>query len=329
MDECRCIGYVYKISNNRDEKIYIGQTVTTANERFEKHCHAAYETLDKHLKNKLYKCMREYGKDAFRVETVESIEADSLIPLWRKLLPQEAYWINYHDSINNGYNTQPGFIYKKDIDSYIKRNLVNRVFTSNVCPWRFSSFYDLALHKYKFHGGDLPLCCGYCTLKDFRCVTKKELKDHISEKHKTNDMQMTEFCNSCDFVTDNNATLRIHITTCHSENWILSNTFERKRKKPDKFLTGLVCKKCQYSSDDHKKISNHVDKNHSLDEIVPIDGTRDEKEPQHVCKWRLCGQVIKEQNHENIRHGEYHPCGFCKMTFLFRCLLEKHIKILN
>lgn len=57
--------FIYKITNNLNNKIYIGQTSRTIAERFLEHINAANKgTLNTHL----CRAMRKYGVENFKVE---------------------------------------------------------------------------------------------------------------------------------------------------------------------------------------------------------------------------------------------------------------------
>ena len=90
------MGYIYKISNSINDKLYIGKTCTTLSNRWSHHI-SDYTKYDWHL----YRAMRKYGIENFSIELVEECEDN-------KLNEQEQYWINYYNSYNNGYNMTLG-----------------------------------------------------------------------------------------------------------------------------------------------------------------------------------------------------------------------------
>lgn len=90
------MGYIYKISNSINDKLYIGKTCTTLSNRWSHHI-SDYTKYDWHL----YRAMRKYGIENFSIELVEECEDN-------KLNEQEQYWINYYNSYNNGYNMTIG-----------------------------------------------------------------------------------------------------------------------------------------------------------------------------------------------------------------------------
>lgn len=98
MQEIKNIGYIYKITNLVNGKIYIGQTKQTLNERWREH-----KVHSKTLNYSLYKVMRKYGIDNFKFEEIEKCEIE-------KLNEREIFWISFYDSFNKkkGYNLTRG-----------------------------------------------------------------------------------------------------------------------------------------------------------------------------------------------------------------------------
>ena len=91
------MGYIYKITNKMNNKIYIGQTNRTIEIRWKEHC--------RHLNKNMPICraIKKYGKSNFLVEELEECPNN-------KLDEREQYWIKYFDSFNkeNGYNATFG-----------------------------------------------------------------------------------------------------------------------------------------------------------------------------------------------------------------------------
>lgn len=92
------MAYIYKIVNDVNGKVYIGQTVNIE-KRWYKHCYLASSGLDRHL----YNAMRKYGIDSFHIEVIEECSED-------KLNERERYWIHQYNSTNknHGYNKSFG-----------------------------------------------------------------------------------------------------------------------------------------------------------------------------------------------------------------------------
>lgn len=92
------MGYIYKITNLQNNKIYIGKTTTCIQERFSKHIYEANTPNTKGYMFILHKAFRKYGINNFNIEQIEEID-NSL------LSDREIYWINFYNSMMpNGYN---------------------------------------------------------------------------------------------------------------------------------------------------------------------------------------------------------------------------------
>lgn len=109
-------GSIYIIRNNINDKVYVGQTTRTVEERFKNHLKPS--VCKQRGTYKLYNAINKYGKENFYVEMLESN-----IPV-NELDDKEIYYIEYFDSCDNGYNTTYGGnvrrIYKwEDIDRII------------------------------------------------------------------------------------------------------------------------------------------------------------------------------------------------------------------
>ena len=90
------MGFIYKISNTINDKVYIGQTTLSIEERWQEH----FKKINKG-KETIYKAIRKYGFLNFYIEKIEECE-NSL------LNDREIYWIKYYDSYKNGYNETLG-----------------------------------------------------------------------------------------------------------------------------------------------------------------------------------------------------------------------------
>lgn len=96
-------GFIYKISNNINEKVFIGYGTTSLAQ-----VRAIHRTNLKHghnPENRLYEAMREFGYAAFTYEGIETVDItvnkDELLERYRQ-------WMSHYDSIDNGYNEKRG-----------------------------------------------------------------------------------------------------------------------------------------------------------------------------------------------------------------------------
>lgn len=87
-------GFIYKITNKVNGKVYIGQTRYTVEFRWRQHIHKKDNT---HFHN----AIRKYGVDNFIVETLEECD-------YKDLNSKEIFYIAKYDSFKKGYNSTLG-----------------------------------------------------------------------------------------------------------------------------------------------------------------------------------------------------------------------------
>ena len=93
------MGYIYKITNKINGKVYIGQTKKTIEERFQEHLKKAKI----HTNRYLYDAMNKYGYENFIVSQIEKCPDNNLDE-------KEIFWIAFYQSNNKlyGYNMTAG-----------------------------------------------------------------------------------------------------------------------------------------------------------------------------------------------------------------------------
>jgi group I intron endonuclease len=91
-------GYVYKITNKTNGECYIGQTTNLPKYRFN-----TYHGLKCIKQPKLYNALKKYGPDNFTYESIDTTAIDQTT-----LNNLEIHYILQCDSMNNGYNCDPG-----------------------------------------------------------------------------------------------------------------------------------------------------------------------------------------------------------------------------
>ena len=93
------LGKIYIITNDVNNKVYIGQTIQTLRKRFTGHC--CYSKSDRSSSMYIKRAIHKYGKDKFHISLLEECPIE-------KLNDREVYWISKYDSYNQGYNLTLG-----------------------------------------------------------------------------------------------------------------------------------------------------------------------------------------------------------------------------
>jgi len=106
-------GLVYKITNNKNRKKYIGITTRSIEERFKEHCKTGYA---------LHSAIKKYGKENFSIEILE----DGIESL-EELNSLERYFVKVHKShfSEYGYNMTWG----GETNDYVFNQKGNKVFS--------------------------------------------------------------------------------------------------------------------------------------------------------------------------------------------------------
>lgn len=91
---------IYKITNQYNGKIYIGQSINII-KRWNNHKSAAFNINQSEYNYPLYQAIRKYGLHNFIFEILEECSPT-------ELNEREQYYINYYNSYYNGYNQTPG-----------------------------------------------------------------------------------------------------------------------------------------------------------------------------------------------------------------------------
>lgn len=99
------MAYIYKITNQINNKVYIGKTEFSIEKRFKEHCADAFRSRNE--QRPLYAAMRKYGIENFNIEEIEKTDMPE---------EREKYWIEYYQSFKNGYNATLGGDGKKYLD---------------------------------------------------------------------------------------------------------------------------------------------------------------------------------------------------------------------
>ena len=93
-------GYIYKIINTENNKIYIGQTIRNLHVRFNEHLNHKKDT-------RLTRAFNKYGRDKFNIIKICCVIGSKEYVI-NKLNKLETYYIKKYDSRKNGYNMTDG-----------------------------------------------------------------------------------------------------------------------------------------------------------------------------------------------------------------------------
>lgn len=91
------MAYIYKISNDINQKLYIGKTEFSIDKRWKEHCNDALKNHNE--KRPLYLAMQKYGIEHFTIELIEETDNPE---------EREQFWIQYYNSYHDGYNATLG-----------------------------------------------------------------------------------------------------------------------------------------------------------------------------------------------------------------------------
>lgn len=150
-------GYIYKIINLINNKIYIGKTEKTIEKRFHEHIKKSL-VYDNKIDNQshLYSAMQRYGINNFKVEEIDVADSKD------ELNEKEKYWIKFFNSTDNflGYNIASGGAGGNVLEGYTEDEYIEYIQRiSNRVPW------NKGLNK-----------------DEQKKYTKKELKKKINRK---------------------------------------------------------------------------------------------------------------------------------------------------
>lgn len=166
------MGIIYKITNKITNKIYVGQTTKSLEQRWYQHIKEANEALDGHRQSfpLFHRMIIKYKEENFVPEIIE--ECDN-----SKLNIREKYWISFFDSCNNGYNSTIGGqeIFKEKIThgSSVVQYTMDGVYIAT-----FSSVQDAA-DTIKIHPSNIRKNCNGMTKScgGFKWKWKSENED--------------------------------------------------------------------------------------------------------------------------------------------------------
>lgn len=153
-------GYIYKIINDVNDKVYIGQTIVTIEHRYKCHLCDAKNNNDNML---IHKAINKYGYNNFHVCLIEKIACSTKQELIDEVNKKEKYYIDYYNSIRpNGYNISIGgdntslnkkTVHQYDINCNFIRTYESVVDASLMTGIGEAAIQKCCLHKSKSAGG--------------------------------------------------------------------------------------------------------------------------------------------------------------------------------
>jgi group I intron endonuclease len=114
-------GYIYKITNLVNNKIYIGCTITTLINRFNEHIFRCTKTDSN---TKFCNSIRKYGFENFKIDEIEKCDL-------KEIYDKEKKYIEEYDSFKKGLNSTYGgegclgYTHPKEIKDKISKILLN------------------------------------------------------------------------------------------------------------------------------------------------------------------------------------------------------------
>ena len=91
------MAYIYQITNDINNNVYIGKTEQTIEKRWKEHC--MDYNRERNEQRPLYAAMKKYGIEHFHIQCLEETENPN---------EREIYWIEQKQSFKYGYNATLG-----------------------------------------------------------------------------------------------------------------------------------------------------------------------------------------------------------------------------
>ena len=100
------VGYIYKIYNDVNDKVYIGQTIKTIEQRWIGHLSKSRTDNPEMV---ISKAIKKYGSDVFHIEKISEFIYETKEKLLQCLNSEERYYIRlFNSKVPNGYNLTSG-----------------------------------------------------------------------------------------------------------------------------------------------------------------------------------------------------------------------------
>lgn len=145
-------GYIYKIYNDINDKLYIGQTIRTVKKRWANHKHVTNNNVDN---LPIHCAMRKYGIELFHIVEIEKCSFNSKEKLKEELDEKEKFYIStYGCRIPNGYNISNG---GKGVSGFNCREIIS--YDPYTGETLYYSSIDEASIENNVPTSDIIVCC--------------------------------------------------------------------------------------------------------------------------------------------------------------------------
>ena len=151
------MSFIYKITNDINNKVYIGKTNLTIQERFKQHCKDAKKRVFE--KRPLYKAMNKYGIEHFHIEELENCSTT-------QASEKEQYWIGYYKGYEQGYNATKG----GDGKQLFNHEQIAQILKNNPYPKEVAKIIGCSVDTV------------YIVAKEFDIVVKSKGQDNVNAK---------------------------------------------------------------------------------------------------------------------------------------------------
>lgn len=114
-------GKIYKIVNKINQKIYIGCTINSLEQRFQEHL---YRCLKTDINSKLYNSIRKYGKENFEIMLIDECDLIHIYETEKKYIEM---YNSFHNGMNSTYGGEGclGYVHPLHIRKKISENTKN------------------------------------------------------------------------------------------------------------------------------------------------------------------------------------------------------------
>lgn len=132
------MGFIYKITNKRNNHSYIGQTNISIEQRWRDHCRVSFNPNSDEYEFPLHRAIRKYGKENFNIELLE--ECDNLND-------REIFWIAKLNTYEDGYNAARGGSghQKYNYDDIVNYYLSHNFSLTDTC--KYFQIYDQVVYS--------------------------------------------------------------------------------------------------------------------------------------------------------------------------------------